>query len=70
LRKFLVYSRTGRVLVRDHLIRRTNSEASRNNARYCCRSTLAAAEYRPCVVTARRIRAIPSAVFGPVLSPP
>jgi hypothetical protein len=27
-------------------------------------------EYRPCFVTARRIRSIPSAVRGPVESPP
>jgi hypothetical protein len=30
----------------------------------------AAFEYHPCFVLARRIRSIPSAVFGPVLSPP
>jgi hypothetical protein len=41
-----------------------------NHARICCCSILAAAEYRPCFVTARRIRSIPSAVFGPVLRPP
>lgn len=51
-------------------VRCTNSEASRSRARYCCRSSLAAAEYWPCFVTARRMRAIPLAVFGPVLSPP
>jgi hypothetical protein len=33
-------------------------------------SALAAAEYRPCFVTARRMRSMPSAVLGPVLSPP
>jgi hypothetical protein len=51
-------------------VRCTNSEASRSRARYCCRSSFAAAEYWPCFVTARRMRAIPLAVFGPVLSPP
>jgi hypothetical protein len=33
-------------------------------------SARAAAEYRPCFVTARRMRSVPSAVFAPVLNPP
>jgi hypothetical protein len=43
---------------------------SRNSFRYCSRSALARFEYRPCFVFACRMRSIPSAVFGPVLSPP
>ena len=35
-----------------------------------CRSARAACVRRPCVVEARRIRSTPSAVLGPVLSPP
>ena len=34
------------------------------------RSSLADFEYRPCFVTARRMRSIPSAVLAPVLNPP
>ncbi len=43
---------------------------SRNSFRYCSRSALARFEYRPCFVFACRMRSIPCAVFGPVLSPP
>ena len=38
--------------------------------RYCSRSAVARPEYRPCLVTALRMRSIPSGVFAPVLSPP
>jgi hypothetical protein len=41
---------------------------SNSRKRRC--SAFAAALYRPCFVTARRMRSIPSAVFGPVLRPP
>jgi hypothetical protein len=46
------------------------SRHARKSAWYCARSALTCFVYRPCFNCARRIRSIPSAIFGPVLSPP
>jgi hypothetical protein len=46
------------------------ARASRTRVRTLRRSSLACFEYRPCLVTACRMRSIPAAVFGPVLRPP
>jgi hypothetical protein len=53
-----------------HIINTRISRFCRNRLRYCSRSALACFEYRPCFVTAHRMRSIPSGVFTPVLRPP
>jgi hypothetical protein len=55
---------------RTSQIRLSKARASRTSIRALHRSALAAFEWRPCFVTACRMRSNPAAVFGPVLNPP